>query len=195
MVERIALVVVDVQNDFTPGGALAVPEGDQVVPLLNQYLERFRAAGLPTFASRDWHPTVTTHFKAYGGLWPPHCIQGTKGAEFHPDLKLPDGTTIVSKGMDPQKDSYSVFDAFEPDGTPFVEGLKRRGIDRLYVGGLATDYCVKWTALEASKQGFAVTLLVDASLGVNLQPHDSERAIAEMVRQGATLLTLERLQL
>ncbi len=195
MVERIALVVVDVQNDFTPGGALAVPEGDQVVPLLNQYLERFRAAGLPTFASRDWHPTVTKHFKAYGGLWPPHCIQGTRGAEFHPDLKLPEGTTIVSKGMDPQKDSYSVFDAFEPDGTPFVEGLKRRGIDRLYVGGLATDYCVKWTALEASKQGFAATLLVDASLGVNLQPHDSERAIAEMVRQGAAVITLERLLL
>ncbi len=195
MAERSALVVVDVQNDFTPEGALAVPEGDQVVPVLNQYLARFRAAAFLLYASRDWHPKVTKHFKEYGGLWPPHCVQGTKGAEFHPDLKLPEGTVVVSKGMDPEKDSYSVFDAFEPDGTPFAEGLRRRGIQRLYVGGLATDYCVRWTVLEALKEGFQATLLVDASLGVNLQPHDSERAIAEMVRKGAEVITMEQLRM
>lgn len=193
MAEKGALVVVDVQNDFTPKGALAVPEGDQVVPVINRYIEIFREAGQPIYASRDWHPPVTRHFQQYGGLWPPHCVQGSRGAGFHPDLRLPAEAIVVSKGMDPEKDSYSAFDAFEADGTPLAESLRRRGVGHVYVGGLATDYCVKWTAMEAARQGFRLTVLIDASLGVNLQPHDSERAIAEMVRQGAALITVERL--
>lgn len=195
MAGKSALIVVDVQNDFLPGGALAVPEGDQIVPIVNRYLASFRAAGLPIFASRDWHPRVTRHFKEYGGIWPPHCVQGTKGAEFHQDLQYGADVIVVSKGMDPEKDSYSAFDAVEADGTPLAESLHRRGVEHLYVGGLATDYCVRWTVLEGARRGFGVTLLVDASLGVNLQPHDSERAIAEMVREGAGVATIERLRL
>jgi nicotinamidase/pyrazinamidase len=195
MAGKSALVLVDIQNDFLPGGALGVFEGDQVVPVLNSYIQVFRGAGLPIYASRDWHPPVTKHFKEYGGLWPSHCVQGTKGAEFHPDLQLPEDVIIVSKGMDPERDAYSAFDALEPDGTPLADSLRRQGVERIHVGGLATDYCVKWTAVEAPKNGFGMTVLVDASLGVNLQPHDSERAIAEMVRHGAELTTVERLRL
>jgi nicotinamidase/pyrazinamidase len=195
MAGKSALVIVDVENDFTPGGALAVADGDRVVPVLNRYAGRFAGAGLPVYASRDWHPAVTSHFKEYGGIWPPHCIQGTKGAEFYPELKLPEGATVVSKGMDPDKDSYSAFDAVEPDGTPLTESLRRKGVEHLYVGGLATDYCVKWTVLEALRHGFRSTFLADASLGVNLQPHDSEKAIEEMVAAGADVTTLERLKL
>ena len=195
MARSSALVVVDLQNDFLPGGALGVPEGDQVIPVLNQYIRQFSAAGLPVYASRDWHPPVTKHFKEYGGVWPAHCVQGTRGAEFHPDLLLPENAIVVSKGMDPERDAYSAFDAWESDGTTLAESLRRRGVNHIYVGGLATDYCVKWTAIEAPKNGLEMTVLVDASLGVNLQPHDSERAIAEMVRQGAELTTVERLRL
>ena len=195
MVEKSALVIVDIENDFMPGGALGVTGGDRVVPVLNRYAERFVGADLPVYASRDWHPAVTKHFKEYGGIWPPHCVQGTKGAEFHPDLRLPDGTSVVSKGMDPEKDSYSAFDALEPDGTPLADALRRKGIEHLYVGGLATDYCVRWTVLEALQQGFMATFLADASLGVNLQPHDSEKAIEEMIAAGADATTLERLRL
>ena len=195
MTAKSALVIVDIENDFMPGGALGVTGGDRVVPVLNRYAERFARANLPVYASRDWHPAVTKHFKEYGGIWPPHCVQGTKGAEFHPDLRLPEGTSVVSKGMDPEKDSYSAFDALEPDGTPLADALRREGIDHIYVGGLATDYCVRWTVLEALQQGFRATFLADASLGVNLQPHDSEKAIEEMVAAGADATTLERLVL
>ncbi len=187
-----ALLIVDPQLDFMPGGALPVPEGDKIVPVVNKYIERFREAGRPIFVSRDWHPEVTKHFQQYGGVWPPHCIQGSRGAEFHPDLKL-DGAIVISKGMDPERDSYSAFDGFEADGTPLEEGLRRRGVDHLYIGGLATDYCVRWTVLEALKGGFKVTVLLDAIRGVNLKPHDSEEAIEEMVRNGADVATLERL--
>ena len=187
-----ALLIVDPQLDFMPGGALPVPEGDKIVAVVNRYVEHFRKAGKPIFVSRDWHPEVTKHFQQYGGIWPPHCIQGSRGADFHPDLDLKDAV-VVSKGMDPERDSYSAFDGFEPDGTPLEEGLRRRGIDRLYVGGLATDYCVRWTVLEALKRGFQVTVLLDVIRGVNLKPHDSEEAIEEMVRAGADTATFERL--
>ncbi len=192
MKEKAALLVVDLQNDFMPGGALGILEGDQVVPVMNRYIELFRAAALPIYASRDWHPPVTKHFKQYGGVWPPHCIQGTPGAEFHPDLVLPPEVIVVSKGMDPEKDSYSAFDGYEADGTPLAESLYRRGVERLYIGGLATDYCVRWTVLEGDRRGFERTVLIDGCLGVNLHPHDSERAIAEMVAAGGQLATLER---
>jgi len=185
-----ALVIVDTQNDFCPGGALAVPNGDQVVPVLNEYARRFAEEALPIFASRDWHPEKTVHFKDYGGKWPPHCIQGTRGAEFHPDLKLPEGTVIISKGMDPNEDAYSVFQGRDPEGKPFAQALREKGVEHLYVGGLATDYCVRATVLAALQEGFRVTLLLDAVRGVDVNPGDSERAIQEMIAAGANTATL-----
>ena len=187
---RDALVVVDVQNDFCPGGALGVTDGDAVVPILNMYAERFRAAGAPVFASRDWHPARTKHFQSGGGVWPPHCVQGTPGAAFHPALALPAGVTIVSKGMDPGDDAYSCFQAETEDGLPFAAALGECGASRLFVGGLATDYCVRATVLDALKEGFEVVLLEDASRAVDLKPGDGERAMAEMIAAGARSVRL-----
>ncbi len=180
-----ALIVVDVQNDFCPGGSLPVPEGDKVIPQLNNYIQLFKAARLPIIASRDWHPRVTKHFQAYGGIWPVHCIQGTKGAEFHPELRLPPEAVIVSKGMDPEQDSYSAFQAVSPENISLADLLKRQNIEELYVGGLATDYCVKHTVLDGLRNGFKVTLLEDAVRGVDIEPGDSRRALAEMQQAGA----------
>jgi len=185
MPARKALVLVDVQNDFLPGGSLAVPGGDQIVPVLNRYLELFHRAGLPIYATRDWHPEHTRHFTTQGGVWPPHCVQGTRGAEFHPDLHLPPETIVVSKGMDPNEDSYSGFQGRTDDGVEFAEDLRRRGIEHLYIGGVATDYCVRHTVLDARRAGFQVTVLEDAIRGVDLAPGDSERAVREMAEAGA----------
>ena len=185
-----ALIIVDVQNDFCPGGSLAVTGGDEVVPVLNQYIEQFRRAKLPIIATRDWHPENTRHFKIHGGLWPPHCIQGTKGAEFHADLALPDDVVIVSAGMAPDEDGYSGFDGKDENGAGLADLLRTRGVDRVFIGGIATDYCVKETVLDALRHGFKVVLLEDAVRGVNLRPDDSERAIADMVRAGASTSTL-----
>jgi nicotinamidase/pyrazinamidase len=190
-----ALLIVDVQNDFVPGGSLAVPGGDQVVPVLNQYVARFRAAGLPILATRDWHPERTIHFQAYGGTWPPHCVQGTRGAAFHPDLHLPAGTIVISKGMGERDDAYSGFQGFDPQGRPLAQALCQVDVDHLYLGGLATDYCDRATALSGLAEGFRVTLLLDAVRGINLRPGDVERALAEMVAAGADVTTLERLDL
>jgi nicotinamidase/pyrazinamidase len=186
-----ALIVVDVQNDFCPGGALAVPEGHAVVPVLNTYAKEFARRGAPVYASRDWHPRVTHHFREFGGIWPVHCVQGTPGAELHRDLALPPNSTIVDKGQDPNEDAYSAFQARMPSGTALETDLRARGVERVYIGGLATDYCVKSTVLDALARGFRATLLVDAARGVNLKPHDSEDAIAEMVRAGGDLVTVE----
>jgi len=182
---RDALVVVDVQNDFCPGGALAVPEGDRVVPVLNRYAERFAARGAPVFASRDWHPARTTHFAEYGGAWPPHCVQETPGAALHAALRLPAGAEVVSKGTGAEEDAYSCFQARAADGTDFSALLARRGIRRLFVGGLATDYCVKATALDARRAGLEVVVLEDAVRAVDVAPGDGERALAEMTAAGA----------
>ena len=191
---RDALVIVDVQNDFCPGGALGVPHGDAVVPVLNRYAERFAAAGAPVFASRDWHPAKTSHFKAYGGVWPPHCVQGTPGAEFHPSLTLPADTAIVSKGMDPSEDAYSCFQAETPDGMPFAATLGELGIGRLFVGGLATDYCVKSTVVDGVREGFEMVVLADAIAAVDLTPGDGAKALDEMRAAGVALIQLGELE-
>jgi len=188
-----ALLIVDVQNDFCPGGALAVPEGDRVVPVLNRYIGFFSRKKLPIFASRDWHPQDTKHFKQFGGLWPKHCVQNTRGAGFHPGLKLPKETIILSKGMDPDKDSYSAFQAFDSNGVEFLQLLKVLGIEELFVAGLATDYCVKSSVLDGLKSGLKVNLLIDAIKGVNMRPSDSEDAIKEMVTKGARKITFSKL--
>ena len=180
-----ALILVDVQNDFCPGGALAVSEGDAVVGPLNVYARDFAAAGSTVVATRDWHPARTGHFQQFGGIWPVHCVQDSPGAAFHPNLALPEGTIVVSKGDDPEADGYSAFEARTPEGKSLLDVLRERGVTDLYVGGLATDYCVKSTVLDGLKSGLRTVLLVDAVRGVNLQPEDSERAIDEMVRAGA----------
>lgn len=191
MTRNAALVIVDVQNDFCPNGALAVPDGDRVIEPLNRAAGYCAGAGLPLFASRDWHPPVTSHFKAYGGVWPPHCVQNTAGAAFHTDLHLPDSTVIISKGSAPDSDSYSAFDGRDARGILLGDILAALNVKHLYVGGLATDYCVKTTVLDALKAGFEVTLLVDAIAGVDLVPGDSEKALDEMVQSGAKTCTTD----
>jgi nicotinamidase/pyrazinamidase len=180
-----ALIIVDVQRDFCPGGALPVPEGDQVVPFLNDYIKLFKKAKASILATRDWHPPNHISFKAQGGPWPPHCVQNTTGAKFHPDLKLPKHTTVISKAMNPQKENYSGFEGAEPANT-----LKKQGITRVFVGGLATDYCVKNTILDALKLGFEAVLLSDAVAAINTEPGDAEKAIDNMVENGAEQATL-----
>jgi nicotinamidase/pyrazinamidase len=184
-----ALVIVDAQNDFCPGGALAVADGDQVVAPLNRYIDLFTKQRLPIFATRDWHPEKTSHFKDYGGPWPAHCVQQTKGAEFHPALRLGDPVVILSKGMAADEDSYSGFQAVDLSGTSLAELLRQRGVERIFVGGLATDYCVKHTVLDGLKQGFGVVLLSDSMRAVNLQPNDGTAAIDEMIEAGAVKVT------
>ena len=181
-----ALLIVDVQNDFLPGGSLAVAEGDQVVAVLNNYIALFSRQGLPIYATRDWHTPDHCSFKAQGGPWPRHCVAGSPGAGFAPDLRLPaEKVTVISKGTRQDKDAYSGF-----EGTDLAERLRSAGVQRLFIGGLATDYCVLNTVRDALREGFAVRLLMDAIRAVNVQPDDGARAIAEMRRQGAIPITL-----
>jgi nicotinamidase/pyrazinamidase len=179
-----ALIVVDVQNDFCPGGALAVSHGDRVVPVLNEYLERAARAGVHIYASRDWHPAETAHFEAFGGRWPAHCVQGTHGAAFHPDLRLPANTAIVTKGDSAEDSGYSAFDGWLADGRALAVDLRAHGVGTVYIGGLATDYCVVETALSARREGFDTVWLRDASLPVELAPGDGQRAADQMARAG-----------
>jgi nicotinamidase/pyrazinamidase len=181
-----ALLIVDVQNDFCRGGALAVPDGDAVVPVINRVAERFAAAGRPVFASRDWHPHDSEHFVDGGGPWPRHCVQNSRGAEFHPDLRLPPSTLIVSKGQERTSTGYDAFDGRLADGEPLADALRARGVRHLVIGGLATDYCVVHSALGARREGFDVTVLEDAVRAVDAQPGDGERAISAMRDAGVT---------
>lgn len=185
-----ALLVVDVQNDFCPGGALPVGAGDEVVGVLNAYIRMFSGCGSLIFASRDWHPAQTRHFKE----WPPHCLAGTSGAMFHPGLRFPADAVIISKGMTPDADGYSAFQGFDAEGVPFVERLRRKTVDTVYIGGLATDYCVKHSVLDALGYGLRVYLLMDGVRGVNLRPDDERRAVAEMVSRGAYQMTLHDME-
>lgn len=187
-----ALLVTDVQNDFCPGGSLAVSGCPEIIPALNNYIKLFLSKGLMVFASRDWHPKKTNHFKAFGGKWPPHCIERTKGAKFHPALKLGKNVVILSKGMDPKKDSYSVFDAFDSDSKSFPEILNEFSVKELYVGGLATDYCIRQTTIDALINGFRVWVLIDAIRGIN--PFDSEIAVKTMMSKGAEIAIFEEVE-
>jgi nicotinamidase/pyrazinamidase len=190
MQNHSALLIVDVQNDFCPGGALAVPGGDRVVDVLNQYVADAAAHGIPVYASRDWHPAVSSHFQPYGGEWPLHCVQDSEGARFHPKLRLPASTIVVSKGDDPSRPGYSAFEGRTPAGKALLEDLREHGIERLYVGGLATDYCVRASVLDARRAGLKVTVLGDAIAGIDLHPGESERALTEMREAGADVATL-----
>lgn len=181
--KKRALILVDVQNDFCPGGSLAVAHGDEVVAPLNKLAERFLERGEPVFKSRDWHTPTTKHFADYGGSWPVHCVQNTKGAEFHPDLIDDIHIRVISKGLG-DEDSYSAF-----DGTDLALQLQRLGVEEIWVGGLATDYCVKNTVLDGLKQGFRVKALADAMRAVDVNPGDGARAMEEMGLAGAEIVT------
>lgn len=175
-----ALVVVDVQNDFLPGGHLAVPGGDEVVPVLIRYVAAFAARALPVYATRDWHTVDHCSFRERGGPWPPHCVAGSDGAQFPPGLDLPGYAVIVSKADASERDAYSGF-----EGTNLEACLRAQSVKRLFVGGLATDYCVLNTVRDARRLGFDVFLLVDAIRAVNVKPGDGAAALEEMRRLGA----------
>ena len=183
-----ALLVVDVQDDFLPGGALGVPAGDEVVPVLNRYLAEWRARGLPVFATRDWHPPGHCSFRERGGPWPPHCVAETLGARFASALDLPPTTVVISKGTASDQDAYSGF-----QGTDLDDRLRRAGVRRAFVGGLATDYCVVSTVRDALARGYQTVVLTDAIRAVNVQPDDGRKAEEEMARLGAVLIRGEAL--
>ncbi len=186
--DRTALLVNDVQNDFCSGGALAVPNTEPVVSAINRYIDEAVARGITVYASRDWHPAVTTHFKAYGGPWPVHCVQGTGGAEWHPKVRLPPTAIVISKGVDPERPGYSAFDGRTSGGQSFLADLQHRGIRHLIVSGLATDYCIRYTVFDALSAGLTVTVLEDAVAGID--PDDSARALREMRERGVRVTTM-----
>jgi nicotinamidase/pyrazinamidase len=183
-----ALVVVDVQQDFLPGGSLGVPHGNEVVPVLNRYLMAFSAHGLPIYATRDWHPEYHCSFKAQGGPWPAHCVAETRGAQFAGNMKFPTGIAVISKATQPDKDAYSGF-----EGTDLDAILRAQNIKRIFIGGLATDYCVLNTVRDACGHGYEVYLLTDAIRAVNVKPGDGRKAEEEMQRLGAIPITLSTL--
>jgi nicotinamidase/pyrazinamidase len=178
------LLVVDVQNDFCPGGALAVEEGDKVVPILNKWIDEAIATGTPIFVTRDWHPANHISFKERGGPWPPHCVQETWGAAFHSELRLPQHVHIISKADTADTDSYSAF-----GGTDLSSRLKNAGVKRIWIGGLTQDYCVRESSLDALREGFEVRVIVDATRAVNVNPDDGRRALEDIQNAGAILET------
>jgi nicotinamidase/pyrazinamidase len=178
-----ALLIIDVQNDFLPGGALPVPDGDAIIGPLNAWSERFARAGLPIFASRDWHPANHCSFKAYGGPWPRHCVAHSSGAALAEGLRLPPETDIINKPCRPDCETYSAF-----TGTSLDAALRAAGVQRVWTGGLATDYCVLNTVLDALTLGYQVMLLCAAIRAVNVQPKDGALAMDRMVSRGAVLI-------
>lgn len=176
-----ALLIVDVQKDFCAGGKLEVPKGDSVVPVLNEWIAAARDSDVPVIASRDWHPLEHCSFASQGGPWPEHCVQDSKGAEFHDDLALPEAAIRVSKGTAFDQDAYSAF-----DGTGLESFLRRRGVRRLWIGGLAEDVCVLQTVLDARRKGFETLLVPDATRPVDPAAHS--RVEAEMRQAGAQIV-------
>ncbi|WP_332876948.1 isochorismatase family protein [Massilia sp. S19_KUP03_FR1] len=175
-----ALIIVDLQNDFLPGGALGVPQGDEVVAPIQQLIDLYQSHGLPIYASRDWHPVGHCSFTQQGGPWPIHCIAGSGGAAFAAAIPIEQFALVISKATTVEKDAYSAF-----NGTGLGEQMRARGIARVAVCGLATDYCVLNTARDALAEGFAALLVVDAIRAVEVHPGDGERAIAAMLAAGA----------
>ncbi len=175
-----AIIAVDIQNDFCPGGALPVPHGDDIIPVMNLYIRQFSEMGLHVYFTKDWHPLNHVSFKTAGGIWPEHCVQHTHGAELHEGLIIPEKSIIIEKGTVPGKDAYSGFQE-----TPLKDHLRKENIVSLFIGGLATDYCVRSTVLDALHEGFQVYILQDASRGVDVNDGDSERAVEEMLGAGA----------
>ncbi len=185
--ESSALIVVDVQRDFMPGGALPVPNGDVVIVPLNTLISRFRSRKLPIVLTRDWHPPDHISFQERGGPWPPHCIRGTEGAQFHPDLNVPEGAIIVSKATERDKEAYSGFQGTELDSI-----LRERGVRRLFIGGVATEYCVKATVMDALKLGYEVIAVEEAIKGID---EEGERQAKDsMLDEGAIFANLSEIK-
>lgn len=182
-----ALVLVDIQNDFCIG-SLAVKNACSIIETVNVYINLFQRKERPIIATRDWHPKNHSSFKEFGGLWPAHCIEGSFGAQFFRDLQLPSNSIIISKATNADQDAYSGF-----DGTNLNNKLKDLGIKRLFVGGLATDYCVKATILDALNLNYTTFFLLDASRAVNINPEDEIHSINEMLKAGAILIDLNDL--
>lgn len=182
--DKTALIAVDVQNDFLPGGTLAVPNGDAVVEPLVEMADKVDLV----IASRDWHPDDHISFKDQGGIWPSHCVAGKNGSKLHPEIKKI-AHQVIDKGNVREKEAYSAF-----DGTDLAARLRKANITKLYVGGLATDYCVRATALDARKEGFDTEIVIDASRGVNVSEGDSEKAIKEMESAGVVARSLASLK-
>src|SRR6266545_1628200 len=185
---KTALLVVDVQNDFADsGGSLYVKGGEDVVPFANREIDKAVAAGALVVYTQDWHPPSTPHFQKDGGIWPVHCVQGTWGSDFHPDLEVKGEITRKGTGGE---DGYSAFTVRDPQtgaqaGTGLESLLRARGVEKLVIVGLATDYCVKETALDSRRLGFGATILKAGVRGVNLQPGDDERALHDVMLAGA----------
>jgi nicotinamidase/pyrazinamidase len=186
---RTALIVVDMQRDFLPGGALAVSCGDEIIPMLNEYIRLFDAGKELVVFTRDWHPEGHSSFVTHGGTWPVHCVRGARGAEIDDRLEFPSTCLLVSKAILQEKEAYSAF-----DGTRLAEYLVDLGVDQVFVGGVATDYCVKSTVLGGVANGFEVFLLKDAIRGVDLKQGDSARAVEEMRKGGARLVTIDEVK-
>lgn len=178
-----ALILVDVQNDFLPGGSLGIPHGDEIIPVLNQWIRRFESADLPLFATRDWHTPDHCSFAPQGGVWPPHCIAETEGALFPSQLQLSRETIVISKATTSERDAYSGF-----QGTDLATRLRDLGVRRLFVAGLATDVCVLQTVLDGLSEGFEVFVIEAGVRAVEVNPGDGEKAIRQMRENGAHLI-------
>lgn len=177
-----ALIIVDLQNDFLPGGSLAVPDGDAVIAPINRCVALFAKYAHPVFATRDWHPPDHCSFESRGGSWPPHCVAHSRGADFPAGLAMPETVSVISKATAPDRDAYSGF-----EGTGLAQSLRARQVRRIFVAGLATDYCVLATVNDALAQGFEVVVVMDAVRAVNAKPGDGEHALGEMRALGAKL--------
>ena len=183
-----ALLIADIQNDFLPGGALGIGGGDTIIPVLMSYIRRFHARHLPIYLSRDWHPPDHCSFRSQGGQWPVHCVAGSPGSLPPPGFDAPASAVIIYKAIDRDQEAYSAFQSTELD-----RHLRALCIRRLFIGGLATDYCVLNTVTDALAQRYAVCLLIDGIKAVNLQPDDGRRAKENMLDLGATPVQLETL--
>ena len=184
-----ALLVADIQNDFLPGGALGIRGGEEILPILENYIRRFHARSLPVFLTRDWHPSDHCSFVSQGGLWPMHCVAGSPGSLPPPPFAVPSSAVIIYKAIDRDQEAYSAF-----QNTTLDRHLRARNVQRLFVGGLATDYCVLGSVKDARAIGYDVYLLMDGIQAVNLQPHDGRRAEEEMIGLGAVPVRLEMLE-
>lgn len=187
-----ALIVVDVQNDFCPGGSLAVPDGDQIIPVVQHYVDSFTAQGLPVIFTRDFHPANHVSFAQQGGPWPPHCVQETVGVDYHPGIKIPPGAYHIIKGFQSDVDAYSGFEGRLRDSTDSLtldNLLHSVNVHEIYLVGLATDYCVHATAFDALRLGYRVIVVEDGVRGVNVNSGDSLRALQDLRQHGAQLIS------
>lgn len=182
-----ALLIADPQNDFFPGGALAVPKGDEILPIINEWIKAAEQSDAPIIFSRDWHPENHISFKAQGGPWPPHCVQNTFGAEFHPDLYKPKNFIITSKATKPNKEEYSAFEGHTQNNKLLTEKLRELNVKRIWIAGLALDYCVYFSAIDAHKSGFEYHIILPGCRSIDKKTES--KAITDMKAQGAILET------